>query len=160
MDTRVKGLWLDALRSGEYQQAKEVLARVDPDTGEVEGFCCLGVLCDLAVKEGVIPAPVLVDRYENKTGIGDKDRYRYGDPYGPEIRSTSTAELPVAVKEWAGLYDTSPSVAAPNPEYDPDHVPEDGWDEAPETITYGLAELNDDQGYDFDQIADLIEADL
>lgn len=160
MDTRVKALWLDALRSGEYEQAKEVLAKVDPETGKV-GYCCLGVLCDLAVKEGVIPSPVLVDRYENggEASLREKDRYLYGDPDGPE-RSTSTAELPVAVKEWAGLYDTSPAVDGPNPDYVPDQTPEEEWDYEPETLTYGLAELNDDHDKNFDEIADLIEAGL
>lgn len=43
-------LWLEALRSGKYKQVggalKDRLA-----TGKM-GFCCLGVLCDLAAKDG------------------------------------------------------------------------------------------------------------
>jgi hypothetical protein len=159
MDSRVKGLWLDALRSGEYKQAKEMLAKVNPETEEVEGFCCLGVLCDLAVKEGVIPSPVRVDKYERVLG-GDlpKDRYQYGDPEADLYLNTSTAELPEAVRLWAGLDDTSPSIqTVPNPEYDPDD--DDEYAES-ETISAGLAELNDDHGYDFSGIADLIEAEL
>lgn len=42
--------WVKALRSGEYTQGREWLRRSD-------NFCCLGVLCDLAVEVGVIPAP-------------------------------------------------------------------------------------------------------
>lgn len=37
--------WLAALRSGQYLQAQEAL-RTD------EGFCCLGVACDIASKHG------------------------------------------------------------------------------------------------------------
>lgn len=49
-------LWIDALRSGEYKQANsELRGRVykdeDDDVGTL-GFCCLGVLCDLASKDG------------------------------------------------------------------------------------------------------------
>lgn len=42
--------WLAALRSGKYKQMQEKL-RGQTDSGAV-GFCCLGVLCDLAVKDG------------------------------------------------------------------------------------------------------------
>jgi hypothetical protein len=46
--------WLEALRSGEYTQAHERLrvCEIDPERGIVAGFCCLGVLEDLAVKDG------------------------------------------------------------------------------------------------------------
>lgn len=44
MDPEVKTKLLAALRSGEYKQAQEYLHRGD-------GFCCLGVLCDLYRKE-------------------------------------------------------------------------------------------------------------
>jgi hypothetical protein len=42
----IKELWCAALESGEYPQSKGSLC-------SVEGFCCLGVLGDLAVKAGV-----------------------------------------------------------------------------------------------------------
>ena len=38
-------LWVAALRSGEYTQGMEYLRRG-------HRFCCLGVLCDLAAKDG------------------------------------------------------------------------------------------------------------
>lgn len=44
MFKRVKKLWLDALRSGEYNKGKGTLKRGDK-------FCCLGVLTDLYRKE-------------------------------------------------------------------------------------------------------------
>lgn len=39
-------LWVDALRSGKYKQCKNAL-RVN------DYYCCLGVLCDVAIKSGV-----------------------------------------------------------------------------------------------------------
>ncbi len=58
-------LWVDALRSGEYQQARSAL-KTD------EGYCCLGVACevyqkevgDLEVVEGY-PAHL----YDNRSGV-------------------------------------------------------------------------------------------
>lgn len=41
MDAEIKARWIEALRSGQYEQAQGAL-RID-DT-----FCCLGVLCDVA----------------------------------------------------------------------------------------------------------------
>lgn len=37
--------WVNALRSGEYQQTKGCLQ-------DSEGFCCLGVACDIFIKPG------------------------------------------------------------------------------------------------------------
>jgi hypothetical protein len=38
-------LWVKALRSGEYEQTTGVLK-------DKAGYCCLGVLCELAAKDG------------------------------------------------------------------------------------------------------------
>lgn len=62
-------LWVNALRSGQYKQARGCLFNEDSyvndkgfevfnddeDESFVGGFCCLGVLCDLAVKDGGAP---------------------------------------------------------------------------------------------------------
>jgi hypothetical protein len=40
MDAQLKANWIEALRSGKYQQAKSFLKTDD-------GYCCLGVLCDI-----------------------------------------------------------------------------------------------------------------
>lgn len=42
---QVYKLWIKALRSGEYKQTRCTLK-------DNKGFCCLGVLCDLAAKDG------------------------------------------------------------------------------------------------------------
>lgn len=40
MDAELKKKWIEALRSGKYEQAKGVLRNGD-------AYCCLGVLCSL-----------------------------------------------------------------------------------------------------------------
>jgi hypothetical protein len=80
MKTEVKALWLAALRSGEYAQGSQRLRHSD-DT-----FCCLGVLCDLAVKAGVIPEPERVE-------LGS---YEYG-------AHSNSAFLPDEVAQWADV---------------------------------------------------------
>jgi len=57
--------WVEALRSGKYQQGRIQLVIQETEwnkdagrfvpTGE-KSFCCLGVLCEVAVQEGVIPS--------------------------------------------------------------------------------------------------------
>lgn len=49
----VRKLWVDALRSGKYQQGKGTLES-NPPRGEEPQFCCLGVLCRLAYEHNVI----------------------------------------------------------------------------------------------------------
>jgi hypothetical protein len=77
--------WVAALRSGEYQQARLALKRIDRSTDEnKESFCCLGVLCDLAKDDNLIR----------------------GHWSGQQFISTSGAEvscLPAAVKDAVGM---------------------------------------------------------
>lgn len=47
MNKRIAKKWTKALRSGKYEQTNGKLQ-------DHYGYCCLGVLCELAVKEGVI----------------------------------------------------------------------------------------------------------
>ena len=44
MNKEIKEKWVKALRSGEYDQTRRALH-------DKNGFCCLGVLCDLHSKE-------------------------------------------------------------------------------------------------------------
>lgn len=51
MNSEIKEKWVAALRSGKYKQGKDRLATIticDETT-----YCCLGVLCELAVEEGI-----------------------------------------------------------------------------------------------------------
>lgn len=81
MNSQIKQKWIDALKSGEYQQTSEFL-RTE------QGYCCLGVLCDLYVKE------------KNN----DKVQWKQFNDYYDILLEDSV--LPNEVKEWAGLFDT------------------------------------------------------
>lgn len=76
MDKALKAQWVNALRSGEYRQARERLRQ----TG---AYCCLGVLCTLV--PGV--------EWE------DDDAYVYEDGY----RCDADGELPSPVRASAGI---------------------------------------------------------
>jgi hypothetical protein len=52
MNKRVKRLWLKALRSGRFRQGQLRLCRVNSESDK--RHCCLGVLEELAVEQGVI----------------------------------------------------------------------------------------------------------
>ena len=127
MNEEVKKLWVDALRSGEYGQTKGVLHRTEEvrDDDLPVGYCCLGVLCDVAIKAGV---QVRVD-----VDIEHGNAHYDGD----------WMALPESVKNWAGLKVSSPAVPFGH-----------------EDCLESLAELNDEAGLNFDEIADLIEASL
>lgn len=134
MKKAVKKKWLEALRSGEYKQGKRTLRRIELDGGY--SYCCLGVLAELAVKEGVIDAPKLEG---TRTVYG---RWEEGtNDWG------STAALPSKVVDWAFTKKEiqrqgRPDLADPRP---------DG---------VHLSYWNDQRNKNFDEIADLIEEHL
>jgi hypothetical protein len=83
VNPRVKALWLAALRSGKFKQGKRRLRIGDQ-------HCCLGVLCEIAVEEGI------VERVQDSF----TEMYAYrGKGSGYEESSI----LPFPVAEWAGL---------------------------------------------------------
>lgn len=80
--SEIRKAWVAKLRSGEYKQASSRLRTID------NRFCCLGVLCELAVEEGIIqPATLGPEGYE----------------YGKDEMSPVTAVPPPKVVEWVGL---------------------------------------------------------
>jgi len=87
MKDDIKQRWIAALRSGDYAQGKGYLA-----TGHK--FCCLGVLCELAV------ADVIINKYDDISNI----RW-YGNNYDEECTT-----LPAAVQRWAGLDSDDPYI--------------------------------------------------
>jgi hypothetical protein len=122
MDPTIKARWTTALRSGEYKQGEGTLAHGGR-------YCCLGVLCELAVEAGVIPKP---------TQVAPGTPYYYG--VGDEEKR---GELPESVAVWAGLL-----IAPDKPQGDPligDQT---------------AAAWNDEEGADFNKIADLIDTHL
>lgn len=85
MNEDVKNEWVDALLYGGYEQGTNIL-RASNDK-----FCCLGVLCDLAVRHGVLPQPMHNGFY-----------WSYGEG--------ESGVLPVAVQVWAGLDHWDPPI--------------------------------------------------
>lgn len=139
MNTEIKAKWLATLRDPEAKQTRGALNRVRADDEDPErwpeGQCCLGVLCEIAVAEGVIP-PGKVDR----TG-----KVQYEDPYiagdGELIPGTEAGVLPLLVRDWAALPESNPC------------VPLEG------DRLKSLASINDG-GATFAEIADIIDKEF
>lgn len=79
MNKEIAMKWVAALRSGEYKQGKQCL------NNNNEKFCCLGVLCELAIKDGIQL------NKENSTfnGIFEYDSY--------------IGTIQKKVKDWSGI---------------------------------------------------------
>ena len=114
MKKKIAEKWVKALRSGDYKQGKYRLR------DEQNNFCCLGVLCNLHAQEH--PYLAKLEKY-------------------PSSYLAETAELPVLVQEWVGMYDSLGCFSDPVP----------GYEDA-----YSLAELND-SGMEFKKLAKYIE---
>ena len=134
MNQEIKKKWLNALRSGDYKQGRDVLRRVGRD-GE-DRWCCLGVLCDIIDKKGWDKTPstnstnTTAPTYLYKTGIG---------------RQYHEAEcsVPESVAKLAGI----------------DNVFVD-CENGDRTVRAHLESMNDVKKYSFKKIADWIEENL
>ena len=131
MNSVIKKLWLEALRSGKYRQTEGKLKEATY-SGENEAFCCLGVLCDLHSQDKG------VDRVWGLPGSDDQSAMGWYDD--------NEGELPDSVMDWAELVN-------PNPKTN-EEVVMNGRNQAA-TLAY----LND-HGMDFAKIADVIERDF
>ena len=126
MKEDIKNSWVKALRSCEYPQTTSYLKSCD-------GFCCLGVLTDLYLKEKGYEWDHL--EVDNKTvGV-----IWSTDPKTLDSEYPETYELPEAVRTWAGMKSSS------------------GYFVTNSGRHIDLAEENDN-GTKFDRIAELIEA--
>ena len=84
MKADVKKLWLKALRSGKYRQGRDRLRT------KTNGYCCLGVLCDVYRKTTKTGKWVQTDQlwnFEGRSGV-----------------------LPYKVRRWAGLKQEDPEL--------------------------------------------------
>jgi hypothetical protein len=93
MNKEIATKWVEALRSGEYNQGKNYLKR---KTGDETSHCCLGVLCELynELNEEKIA--------ESSMWLGEK-----GDKDKIHSFDGATAVLSYKVQIWAGLGDIS-----------------------------------------------------
>ena len=151
MNQQIKQLWVNALRSGEYKQATGRLRKND-------GYCCLGVLCDLHSKttgEGHWEGEGEGDQAYSTTIEDDKSNIIPGvrmikgifvpspletiskTPVGAivDVKPPSVTCLPKFVEKWADFYGYT--------HLGPEHL--------------DLAYYNDERKLSFNEIADLIE---
>jgi hypothetical protein len=107
MNPEIKKAWVKALRSGEYAQSTGALCNLknvgteSRDEYAVKGYCCLGVLTDLAVKAEVA-------QWE-RSGDGLPVQ-GVRETIEPGINTVVTALLPQNVMDWAGLEQTNPLI--------------------------------------------------
>lgn len=83
MNQQIKEKWMNALRSGEYSQTRGALRTT-------EGFCCLGVLCDLYSKETGTEWGEYQKDFANSSFLGE------------------LATFPPKVGEWSGIERANP----------------------------------------------------
>lgn len=84
MNPEIKALWLAALRGGKYKQARGALRKSN-------GFCCLGVLCDLAVNADL-------GHWAYDISFTDKENHR------------TVEYLPHSISDWANLPESDPQI--------------------------------------------------
>ncbi len=94
MNLDPKRLWLEALRSGGYQQGVDALASIM--RGHRDEYCCLGVACEVAVMSGV----------ELEKRVSNKD-------FGVYTYDGMTDSLPYSVASWLGVDVADPTVSTP-----------------------------------------------
>ena len=126
--------WIDALKSGTYQQGQGKLHATDIK-GECM-YCCLGVLCDLYMQQNPDELDVKVVTRKSDAFPQHFQMLSIGDD-SITVYDNESVVLPLRVREWAGMSDPLGRFT------DSSH----GQD--------SLAELND-HGMSFAKLADVI----
>lgn len=151
MDPEKKARWIAALRSGRYRQGKRKLAH-KMSAEDFMTHCCLGVLSELAVEDGIIEAR------NGQYGVTGIVRY-----YGADNNGWVTTALHPDVSHWAGLETSDDSLAS-----DPKLFArtETDFSGRAALVPVSCSEANDGNTatgtspQTFEQIADFIEANL
>jgi hypothetical protein len=139
-----------ALRSGAWPQTTGRLRK--EDNGSVS-FCCLGVACELALRQGV----------------GHRiDSLYYSGPQDGSGEVGHRYQLPAAAIEWYGFSNSNPLIKILCREIPANH--HSGWcedcraeggvhrnEECDNLIVVAATDANDEMGLDFNQIADGFE---
>lgn len=143
MNIRIKELWIKALRSGEFRQTKHDLKTDD-------GYCCLGVLCELyRIENGGewVPRP-------KKTFKGDKKLHSYKLKHD---HGNADRVLDYFIADWAGFKKFELNKRTLDELGKPAYVPMVNVSTGGKG--YLLSEINDNGG-SFDFIATLIEGNF
>jgi hypothetical protein len=100
MDPNIAERWIAALESGDYKQGANRLHYMDAEGSK---FCCLGVLCDLAVKAGVTVSYEVPCSIHEKQADGSTKKINTTQiEYGEEV-DRSGFGLPRSVSSWARI---------------------------------------------------------
>jgi hypothetical protein len=135
MNPEVKQKWIDALRSGDYEQGSEKLRGVN-------GYCCLGVLCDIYAREHDTQWEFRgYDELSDESNPHPMDYWYFDD---------QSEFLPKIVMNWAGLKTHNPSVRVDI---------EDNFGDDNSFYTDEIANVND-SGYTFMDLSKIIEQQL
>ena len=127
--------WVDALKSGTYQQGQGKLHATD-----INGtcmYCCLGVLCDLYMQQNPDELDVKVVTRKSDVNLQHTQMLSIGDD-SITVYDNDSLVLPLRVREWAGMHDALGRFTNASHAQD------------------SLAELND-HGMSFAKLADVIE---
>jgi len=132
LDPEIKAQWINALRSGDYDQGQGRLRKPGSDIHDElsdDKFCCLGVLCDLQEKAG--------KGYWKLGGAG-----KYSFVYSPtETRRSEASDfLPYHLAKDLGIDENGKL-----------------YDNHANRLPFDLSELNDTAALDDNQVADLKE---
>ena len=140
MKKEIAKKWVAALRSGEYKQTRETLA-CDARTKH----CCLGVLCELAIKDGV-EMDVAECEYDLNTLHDVPEAATY------TLFAGEAGGLPESVASWANVATSNGQIARKL--IDANLINANLFGCKDEYVS--LATLND-RGVEFGDIADIIE---
>lgn len=140
MNPEAKAAWVLALRSAEYPQGREALLKVDQVKHKPLGLCCLGVLCMVkkvpyTPPKGPNSPPGCAFQFPNgevEHGYPDREWFSSFFTLDAELHQHSRNESKVPTLE---------EMIADN-------------------LAHRFARMNDDEDFNFGQIADWIEANL
>lgn len=121
-------LWVQALRSGDYEQTKGNLKVINKQTGQAS-YCCLGVACEVFLKA----VGQMVTINDDEVGT---DRVLVSFDGNPSV-------LPDKVVTWLGVPNDNPLISTSN--------------ERLRQPSVSAIQANDSRGWDFNQIADALE---
>lgn len=110
MKSDIKQQWLEALRSGKYQQGQGQLVSVDEDDDSVTGHCCLGVLADVA---GLRPWRFACEGYLGEGGDNSTDLGLgpWENPGDAQFNAADQATNTTVQRKLAGMNDQGKSFA-------------------------------------------------
>jgi hypothetical protein len=97
MNATIAARWIESLRSGDYQQGKNLLKQ-KYDSGQ-DAYCCLGVLCELYLQDHPdSPFQPALQPNSPRATSDNGDLYLFGREW--EVP-------PKEIQEWAGISKSS-----------------------------------------------------